>query len=78
MFNRSVTKYTVSTAVIYFPEGYERCDMCPLLETYARKQCRMTGEYLADTRTIGYQCPLNFKENDNGKLLSGTERDQCE
>ena len=29
---------------------------------YARKQCRKTGEYLADTRTIGYMCPLKFIE----------------
>jgi hypothetical protein len=33
------------------------------METYARKQCRLTGEYLADTRTIGYMCPLKFIEN---------------
>jgi hypothetical protein len=32
------------------------------METYARKQCRLTGEYLADTRTIGYMCPLKFIE----------------
>ena len=40
--------------------------MCPLMETYARKQCRRTGEYLMDTRTIGYYCPLKFEEEENG------------
>lgn len=65
----SVLWYTKATASICFPEDRVCCDFCPILETYARKQCRLTGEYLADTRTIGYMCPLKFKprkENSNG------------
>lgn len=62
----SVKWYTEATAKIYFPEENVCCDLCPLLETYARKQCRRTGEYLFDTRTIGYECPLKFKEKKNG------------
>lgn len=50
--------YTEATVQIFFPEGHVCCDLCPLLETYARKQCRMTGEYLGDTRGRGYWCPL--------------------
>ena len=58
--------YTEATVPIYFPEGHVCCDMCPLLETYARKQCRRTGEYLLDTRaTVGYMCPLKFKEEND-------------
>ena len=34
------------------------CARCPLLETYARKQCRKTGEYILDDRTVGGWCPL--------------------
>lgn len=56
-------KYTETTVQIYFPEGHVCCDLCPLLETYARKQCRRTGEYLADTRGRGYWCPLTTKED---------------
>lgn len=61
--------YTEATAKIYFPEGRVCCDLCPLMETYARKQCRRTGEYLSvDTRiTTGFECPLIFideEEND--------------
>lgn len=57
--------YTEATAKIYFPEGHVCCDFCPVLETYARKQCRLTGEYLADTRaTVGYMCPLEFKSKE--------------
>lgn len=43
---------------VFFHDGNVRCDMCPFLETYARKQCRRTGEYIADTRGTGYECPL--------------------
>lgn len=60
-----VSWYTEATANIFFPEGHVCCDLCPLLETYARKQCRRTGEYLLDTRnTVGYECPLKFKETE--------------
>lgn len=55
--------YTAASEDIFFPEGNVCCDLCPLMETYARKQCRRTVEYLLDTRaTIGYECPLNFKK----------------
>ena len=64
MANNSCLWYTEAQISIYFPEGKVCCDLCPLMETYSRKQCRKTGEYLADTRTIGYMCPLKFIEND--------------
>lgn len=66
-----VSHYTSATVVIHFPEGHVCCDLCPLMETYARKQCRRTGEYLLDTRvTVGYECPLKFddsEEENNGE-----------
>lgn len=63
-----VTRYTRASVEIYFPEGKECCAMCPLMETYARKQCRRTGFYIADDRTIEPSCPLTFKEsNENGE-----------
>ena len=68
MANNSCLWYTEAQASIYFPEDYVQCSKCPCLETYARNQCRLTGEYLVDTRTIGYQCPLKFIErNDTDK-----------
>jgi hypothetical protein len=54
--------YAEATAKIYFPDGNVCCEMCPLMETYARKQCRRTGEYLLDTRTTGHWCPLEINE----------------
>lgn len=53
-----VTEYDVMTVHIFFPAGHVCCDLCPLLETYARKQCRRTGEYLLETRTVGLACPF--------------------
>lgn len=64
-----VAFYTTATVDIHFPENNVCCDLCPLMETYARKQCRRTGEYLLDTRvTVGYDCPLKFnvQEDENG------------
>ncbi len=65
------TKYTKATAEIYFPGGNVCCDLCPLMETYARKQCRRTGEYLVDSRVPGAWCPLNYegKEDNNWESL---------
>ncbi len=57
--------YTKSKAKIFFPEGQVRCSLCPCLETYSRNQCRLTGEYLIDTKTIGYKCPLEFETEEN-------------
>lgn len=58
-------KYTEATVTIYFPEGHVCCDLCPLMETYSRKQCCRTGEYLLDSRTVGLWCPLEIKEKND-------------
>lgn len=61
----SVLWYTEASVKIFFPTDRVCCDLCPMLETYARKQCRRTGEYLLDTRaTVGYNCPLKFNEEE--------------
>lgn len=41
------------------------CNLCPLLETYSRNQCRRTGEYLLDTRIIGAHCPLEIIDEED-------------
>lgn len=64
-FKSGVSYYTFATVRISFPENMVCCQFCPLLETYARKQCRRTGEYIADDRGIGYMCPLRFEEVNN-------------
>ena len=63
MSKNGVLWYQAATVRIFFPEDRVCCDLCPLMETYARKQCRRTGEYLSqDTRvTVGYECPLEFE-----------------
>lgn len=60
-----ILKYTEAKVSIFFEPDHVCCDYCPLLETYARKQCRRTGEYLIDTRTFGRYCPLVIMEDEN-------------
>ena len=55
-------EYTIMMVDISFEKGEESCKFCPLLETYARNQCRRTGEYIVDTRCRGRWCPLTEKE----------------
>lgn len=62
VFKSGVGYYTKATVEIFFPEDRVCCAFCPLLETYARKQCRRTGEYIADDRYIGFSCPMVFQE----------------
>lgn len=58
-----VFDYTEATVSIFFEPDHVACAFCPLLETYARAQCRRTGEYIIDTRyTVGRYCPLQIKE----------------
>ena len=58
-----VLEYTEATVSIFFEPDHVACAYCPLLETYARAQCRRTGEYIIDTRyTVGRFCPLQIKE----------------
>ena len=59
-----VTHYTKATVDIYFPDGHVCCALCPMLETYARNQCRRSGEYLLDTRSTGFYCPLKFENTE--------------
>ena len=69
-FDRGVRYYTKAIVEIGFPENQVCCDYCPMLETYARRQCRRTGEYLADTRTIGYYCPLHINvDMETGEII---------
>jgi hypothetical protein len=56
-----VLEYETYTLEIHFEKGDASCRFCPILETYARNQCRRTGEYIADTRGRGRWCPLKKK-----------------
>ena len=71
----SCTKYIAASATIYFPESEGiQCKLCPCLETYARKQCRLTGEYLADGYLVGGSCSLILlnKEEENVSAFERT------
>lgn len=57
-----VLEYEVRFLPVFFPKGMVCCDLCPALETYARYQCRRSGEYLIKAGkngfTTGAICPL--------------------
>jgi len=59
----SCLEYEVLTLDIPFPKDHVRCSICPVLETYARRQCRSTGEYLLEGQLIGARCPLRGQPN---------------
>ena len=65
-------KYIQATVTIYFAGDTVCCARCPLLETYARNQCRRTGEYILDTRVTGVWCPLRIEE-DNNEIIPTSE-----
>lgn len=72
MTEAGCTRYTEATVTIYFPGDEIRCSLCPLLETYARKQCRRTGEYIADGYLRGGWCPLEIGEKiELGEIENG-------
>lgn len=56
------TEFIHATVDLFFQPEHMDCAHCPLLETYARKQCRRTGEYIVDDRTVGAWCPLEVVE----------------
>lgn len=64
-FKNGISYYTMAKVDIGFPEDKVCCALCPLLETHTRKQCRRTGEYIADDRYIGFYCPLIFEESES-------------
>lgn len=58
----AVLEYVSTSLKIFFEPNHVACAYCPLLETYARKQCRMSGEYIVDDRVVGMWCPLEIEE----------------
>lgn len=62
-----VTEYEAYTVVIFFEKNHVACKYCPILETYARNQCRRTGEYILDIQNnVGWYCPLKKKGEEYG------------
>lgn len=57
------TEYVERWVKISFTGDTVRCDQCPLLETYSRRQCRLTAEYLANGYLTGRLCPLVEEPN---------------
>lgn len=65
--------YTHTLVEIPFPGDRVCCRFCPLLETYARHQCRRTGEYILDIDLTGGRCPLVEMEENDGNPTASSE-----
>lgn len=69
-FDKGVSYYTKGKVEVSFPEDDVCCYRCPLMGIEMksdREYCRRTGELLpAPRHTIGYDCPINFKEENDG------------
>lgn len=52
------TEFHYYIAKIASWDGPIRCDNCPNMQTYSRKQCELTAEYIGDSRRCGQLCPL--------------------
>lgn len=67
-FHNGVSFYTRASVEIGFPEDDCCCHWCPLMtrDPNLRDICAKTGEILlAPKWTIGINCPLNFKKENN-------------
>ena len=53
---------------IFFPAGHVECDICPLLQTYSRRQCMRIGELIPAWQKRGHYCPLEIP----GELITDT------
>lgn len=74
MTETKVLHYTETTAKIFFAGNDVRCSLCPLMETYARRQCRLTGEYLAEGYLRGGMCPLEIINKEENHEIQDFER----
>ena len=65
-FRNGVSYYTWAKVEIGFPEDDVCCHWCPFLQhdyKLDRERCGKTGEVLiAPKHSIGFNCPLNFTE----------------
>ena len=61
------TEYVHAQVYIYFEPDHVACAYCPALETYSRNMCRLSGEYIIDTRTVGKWCKLNILDGEKNE-----------
>ena len=67
-FDNGVSYYTRATVEIGFPENDVVCHWCPIMtrDPNLRDICGKTGEILlAPKHSIGFSCPLKFKEDND-------------
>lgn len=70
------TEYFETNVRLCFDPDYIDCKHCPLLETYSRENCRLTGELIPNNKCVGNFCPfldevIDFQTNYELKKIKG-------
>lgn len=58
MTQKKQTEYFEVKVKFCFDPEYIDCKHCPLLETYSREVCRLTGEFITNNKCVGNWCPF--------------------
>lgn len=76
------TEYFKTNVQLCFDPDYIDCKHCPLLITYSRETCGLTGELITNDRCVGNFCPfldevieyqINYEYN---KIIKGDKRNE--
>ena len=70
------TEYFYADVHICFDPEYIDCKHCPLLITYSRQTCGLTGELITNDKCVGNWCPfldevIEFQTNYELKRIKG-------
>lgn len=52
------TEYFKTTVQLCFDPDFIDCKHCPLLITYSRQTCGLTGELITNDKCVGNWCPF--------------------
>lgn len=72
-------EYFRTSVILCFDPDFIDCKHCPLLETYSRETCRLTGELIPNNKCVGNHCPfidevIDYQTNKEIERLKQEER----
>lgn len=73
------TEYFETDVHICFDPDFIDCKHCPLLITYSRQTCGLTGELITNDKCVGNWCPfldevIEFQINHELQKIKGDEK----
>lgn len=75
------TEYFKANVQLCFDPDYIDCKHCPLLITYSRQTCGLTGELITNDKCVGNFCPfldevIEFQINYEYNKIKGDKRNE--